>query len=99
MAAITDDPWADSAATAPFGPSGVGATGIVLALLRSEGLAVLAGAIACYAALHGSWAEFALLFLMPDLWMLGYAAGRRVGAATYNATHTYLGPCAAGLLV
>jgi hypothetical protein len=42
---------------------------------------------------------FALFFLVPDLSMLGYLAGRRVGAACYNAGHSYLGPaalCAAG---
>jgi hypothetical protein len=29
-----------------------------------------------------------LLFLVPDLSMLGYAAKVRVGAITYNAIHT-----------
>jgi Domain of unknown function (DUF4260) len=41
---------------------------------------------------HGSWLQFALLFLLPDLSMLGYAANNSVGAITYNAVHTYVGP-------
>lgn len=42
-----------------------------------------------------------LLFLAPDLSLLGYLAGRRAGAATYNAVHTELWPiilAAAGVL-
>jgi hypothetical protein len=40
---------------------------------------------------HGGWIEFVLLFLVPDLSIIGYAANARVGAATYNAVHTYIG--------
>jgi len=39
---------------------------------------------------------FAALFLAPDLSMLGYLFGIRVGARTYNLVHTYLGPLALG---
>jgi hypothetical protein len=35
---------------------------------------------------------FALLFLAPDLFMLGYLANAPIGAAIYNAVHTYVGP-------
>ena len=61
-------------------------------VLRLEGAAALAGASLAYSALGGRWGVFALLFLIPDLSMLGYLAGRRVGAACYNAAHSYLGP-------
>ena len=44
----------------------------------------------------GSWVTFAILFLVPDLSMLGYLAGRRAGAAAYNLGHSYLGPAALG---
>jgi hypothetical protein len=40
----------------------------------------------------GSWLLFVLLLLVPDLSALGYLGGRRVGAAAYNAFHTYTGP-------
>ena len=61
-------------------------------LLRVEGAAVLIVSLLSYQWNHGSWLRFALLFLLPDLSMLGYAAGIRVGAITYNAVHTYVGP-------
>jgi len=61
-------------------------------LLRLEGAAALAGAAAAYARLGGGWGLFALLFLAPDLAMLGYLVSRRAGAAWYNAAHSYVGP-------
>src|SRR5882672_2456799 len=51
-------------------------SGAPLALLRLEGAAALAGAALAYSALGGRWSMFALLFLVPDLSMLGYLAGR-----------------------
>ena len=46
------------------------------------------------------WSWFFALFLVPDLSMLGYLFGPRVGAATYNTGHLYAWPVgllAAGL--
>jgi hypothetical protein len=63
-------------------------------LLRLEGAAVLALAVAGYRASGGSWWLFALLLLAPDLAALGYLAGSRAGAATYNLVHTYVLPLA-----
>jgi hypothetical protein len=57
--------------------------------LRVEGLAFLAGAAALYAQMGAGWLLFAVLFLAPDLSMLGYLAGPRVGAFAYNLAHTY----------
>ncbi len=62
--------------------------------LRLEGLAVLAVAVAAYAQLGAGWGAFALLFLLPDLSLLAYLAGSRVGAMAYNAAHSYIGPAA-----
>jgi len=61
-------------------------------LLRLEGAAVVIVSLLSYHWNHGSWLRFALLFLLPDLTMLGYAANIRVGAIMYNAVHTYVGP-------
>lgn len=61
-------------------------------LLRLEGLAVLIGAVAVYAAQYGDWLAFILLLFVPDLSMIGYMRGSSTGAALYNAAHTYLAP-------
>ena len=67
-------------------------SGAPLTLLRLEGAAVVAAATLAYSTMGGRWGIFALLFLLPDLSMVGYLAGRRVGATCYNAAHSYLGP-------
>jgi hypothetical protein len=65
-------------------------------LLHLEGAAVLALSVFFYRSHGGNWAQFALLFLVPDISMLGYLANARVGALTYNAVHTYVGPVITG---
>ena len=64
------------------------------AVLRLEGLAVLAAALAAYQVVGASWGAFAMLFLVPDLSFLGYLGGARVGAIAYNVAHSYIGPVA-----
>jgi hypothetical protein len=80
----------------------VSAAGRPIPWLRAEGLAVVLLAVALYAA-HGSgWFLFLVLFLAPDLSMLGYLAGPRTGALVYNLAHTYAAPvllAGAGLVV
>jgi len=77
-------------AAAPAPPAGHGVVaGSVRTLLRLEGLAACAAALALYAHVGFSWPAFALLFLAPDLAMLAYLAGPRAGAAAYNLAHTY----------
>ena len=77
------------------GPEGV--TGGLRLLLRIEGLALLAGAVALYSVSGGSWLLFEALLLVPDLTFAGYLAGPRLGAACYNAAHTTLPPIALGV--
>jgi hypothetical protein len=73
-----------------------GATqGGVRVLLRIEGLCVLIAAMVAYARFGPGWGTFALFFLAPDLSFAGYLAGPRVGAATYNAAHSYIGAVSA----
>ncbi len=67
-------------------------TGGPRAILHLEGAVALAAAAIAYGRLGGSWAMFAVLFLVPDLSMLGYLAGRRIGAIAYNAAHSTIGP-------
>ena len=70
-------------------------------LLRLEGLVVLALGLIFYAVEGGNWWLYLLLFLSPDLCMLAYLAGNRIGALCYNVVHTYVLPLSlltAGLL-
>lgn len=59
---------------------------------RVEGVAVLAAALGTLWWLEADLLLVALLALAPDLSMLGYLAGPRVGARTYNLAHVYAGP-------
>ena len=67
------------------------------AMLRVEGATLLVGSVLLYWINGESWWLFALLLLAPDLSMLGYLAGPRVGAVTYNAFHSYPLPAALGI--
>ena len=68
------------------------------AVLRVEGAALLAASTMLYWANGGSWWLFALLLLAPDASMVGYLAGPKVGAAAYNAFHSYPLPAALGIV-
>lgn len=72
-------------------PSSGATTGGVRMLLRLEGLCVLAVSVAIYSRHGAGWGTFALWFLAPDLSLLGYLAGARVGAVVYNSAHSYAG--------
>ena len=89
-AAPTADPHAHATTTVPGS-----VTGTPRRWLRIEGLAAFAAGIALYAAGGGDLVWLLPLLLVPDVSMLGYLAGPRVGAFTYNLAHTW----AAGLAV
>src|SRR6266545_2072340 len=61
-------------------------------LLHLEGLVVVVAACIFYQELGASWITFAALFLAPDLSMLGYLVGKKVGAQLYDVAHTYSTP-------
>jgi hypothetical protein len=67
-------------------------------LLHLEGLAVATGAVVVYLDAGYGWLLLLALVLAPDLSMLGYLGGPRVGALTYDAVHTYVGPVALGVV-
>jgi hypothetical protein len=56
-------------------------------LLMAEGLALFAVCIFVYATLGFSWWLFAALILAPDIGMIGYLRGPKLGAQLYNALH------------
>ena len=70
----------------------------VLILLRLEGAAAFAAGLTGYLALADGWWTLALLALAPDLSMVGYAFGSKVGGRLYNLTHTFLAPGLLGAL-
>ena len=60
--------------------------------LRSENLVIAVVAAALYFANDNSLTWFLILFLVPDISMVGYVAGRKFGAHLYNFAHSYAVP-------
>lgn len=67
-------------------------------VLRLEAAALLVAAPAAMPLFGGPWWAFALAAVAPDLAMIGYVAGPRVGACCYNAAHTGVAPMALAAL-
>ena len=67
-------------------------------LLRLEALAILVAAVVAYYHLRGPAWLFIVLLLAPDLFIVGYLAGKTVGAAVYNTGHYYGLPLALAAL-
>jgi hypothetical protein len=65
-------------------------------LLHVEGLAVLVAALALYFDAGYGWLALVVLFLAPDLSILGYLGGPTIGAASYDVVHTYTLPIVLG---
>src|SRR4051794_38781490 len=63
-------------------------------LVQLEFAALAIGAIALFIWSGQSWLLFALLILAPDLSMIFYLGGPRIGAIAYNLVHTLLLPAA-----
>ena len=59
---------------------------------RIESLFIFAVAVIAYAHFNLSWWTFTLLFLVPDITMLGYLRNARIGAVVYNIGHSYFIP-------
>jgi hypothetical protein len=67
-------------------------------LLHVEGLVVAVGSLVVYFDVGYGWLLLVVLILAPDLSMLGYLGGARVGALTYDLVHTYAGPVSLGVV-
>jgi len=61
-------------------------------LVRLEWAAVAILAVVAYWVIGAGWGFFFLLVLAPDLSMLGYLAGPRIGAHAYNLAHLLVWP-------
>jgi hypothetical protein len=55
--------------------------------LRAEGAGAFAAGLAGFLFLGLPWWAFALLLIVPDVSMVGYLRGPRVGAILYNIAH------------
>ena len=55
--------------------------------LRAEGAATLAAGLAGFLFLGLPWWAFLLLLIVPDVSMVGYLRGPRLGAIVYNVAH------------
>ena len=67
-----------------------------IVLQRVEGAVMLVLAVVLYWKLSVPWWLFVVLILAPDLFMVGYLRGPRVGGAIYNLGHLGVLP---GILV
>jgi hypothetical protein len=65
-------------------------------LLRLEGAALAAAAVALYVDQGFSALAFVLLILAPDVSLLGYVANARAGALSYDLVHFEALPIALG---
>ncbi|HLA65776.1 MAG TPA: DUF4260 family protein [Candidatus Saccharimonadales bacterium] len=59
----------------------------VAAILRAEQVALVVAGIVIYLSNRGALILLLPLLLAPDLSMVGYLGGPRLGAVTYNAAH------------
>jgi hypothetical protein len=59
-------------------------------ILRGESLAAFLGGVALYLALRGHPLWLLPLLLAPDLSVVGYIGGPRLGAITYNLVHNWI---------
>lgn len=63
---------------------------MIRVLLKLEGLAVFLACLFVYNKLEASWPLFFILWLAPDLSLIGYLIDKHCGAILYNLAHTYL---------
>ncbi len=56
-------------------------------LLKLEMIILIVLAVWLFSLMGFAWWWFAVLFLVPDVGMIGYVASPKVGAWTYNLTH------------
>lgn len=70
---------------------------LLAAVIRMEWAAAALGIILIYPVTGQGWWLFAALALAPDLFMLGYLAGPRIGAIAYNLVHVTIVPLALGV--
>ena len=56
-------------------------------IIRLEEVAMFGFSIYALSSLHADWWWYLVLLIGPDVSMLGYLAGNKIGAASYNLFH------------
>ncbi len=74
----------------PTAPAPGMTNGAVRTWLRLEGLAAFVAGIALFGATGGNWLFVVPMILLPDLSAVGFLAGPRVGAFSYNLLHNWV---------
>jgi hypothetical protein len=69
-------------------------TGVPRRWLRLEGAVLVAGALIAYSPTGQPWWLVPLALLVPDVLMVGYLRGSRLGAQLYNLAHSTVLPAA-----
>jgi len=67
-------------------------------LLRIEAALIAIVSIAAYRWAGGGWVQYVALWLIPDLFMVGYLLNSRVGAVAYNLSHNLVLPLGLSVL-
>ena len=60
--------------------------------LRLDALVVLVASLGVFHFTHQHWWLYPALLFVPDVFMIGYVRGTSLGAALYNAGHSYFLP-------
>lgn len=60
---------------------------MTIKIQRLEGFFIFLLSIFVYFRLEGNWLLFILLLFLPDISMIGYFRGNKLGALTYNLVH------------
>jgi Domain of unknown function (DUF4260) len=63
-------------------------TGTPRRWLRLEAVTLVAGALIAYSTTNQPWWLIPLILLVPDVIMVGYLGGTRLGAITHNLAHS-----------
>ena len=87
VTAVSSGTVTGAGATTVSAPDGV-VIGTPRRLLRFEGAVLSVGALVAYSTTDRAWWLVPLTLLVPDLTMIGYLGGSRLGAYLYNLGHT-----------
>ena len=62
------------------------------AWLKLDGLVLFIASIIIFATTNQRWWLYPVIVFVPDIFMIGYFANKKMGAYLYNLGHSYLAP-------